>query len=67
MLDSERRLSPKGAQRLISLLKEHEHIFELNLAKLPIDEQLHQRGRYALWRKFLSSAIADNTPIYTVV
>jgi hypothetical protein len=66
-LDSEGRLEPKDAQRLISRLEENEHIFELNLAKLPIGEQEHQRGRYALWRKFLESAVINNQPIYTIV
>ena len=67
MLDSEGWLSPEGAERLLRRLKDHEHVFELKLAKLPPDEQEHQRGRYALWKGFLISAIAESAPIYTVV
>ena len=66
LLDSEGRLTSKHAQELLGRLREYEYIFDLKLAKLPADEQEHQRGRYTLWKKFLQSAIADNAPIYTI-
>jgi hypothetical protein len=63
-------LLPKGAGRLPRRLKQHESVFEINLEKILINERGHLRGmrsRYSLWKNFLSSAIADDAPIYTVV
>ncbi len=67
LLDCEGRLSPRGAKRLLCRMNERESVFELNLGKLPADDQRQLRGRYALWKNFLNSAIADNAPIYTIV
>ena len=61
MLGEDGRLSPKRAERLLLRLKEQEYVFELELMKLPGDEQQHLRSRYTLLKNFLQQAIARCT------
>ena len=63
MLDKEARLSVRQAENLLEMLEEREGVFERNLDKMPLKEEMDFRRRYSELRDFLNEAIELDKPI----
>jgi hypothetical protein len=65
MLDKDDRLSVQQAEILLEMLAEREALFEQNMEKLPLKEDMYFRQRYGELRDFLNDAIELDKPIDT--
>lgn len=65
MLDKEDRLWVQQAESLLKMLADREAVFEQNLDRMPVKEEMNFRSRYTELRDFLNEAIELDKPIDT--